>query len=55
MNENAPTPFEQLRMAECLMGEARLCEHIAAACADETTAAKFKRLARECKDAAAAK
>jgi hypothetical protein len=40
-------------MAECLIAEARLCEHIAAACADERTAERFKRLARECKDAAA--
>jgi len=39
-------------MAECLVGEARLCEHIAASCADEMTAAKFMRLARECKEAA---
>ena len=46
--------FEQRRMAECLQGEARLCELIAAACADEETAEKFKRLARECTEAAAA-
>jgi hypothetical protein len=52
MNDEARSHFDALRMAECLIGEARLCEHIAAACADETTAAKFMRLARECQEAA---
>lgn len=52
MKDTATSRFDELRMAECLIGEARLCEHIAAACADETTAAKFMRLARECKEAA---
>jgi len=52
MKNNTTAHFDELRMAECLIGEARLCEHIAAACADEMTAAKFMRLARECKEAA---
>ena len=52
MKDDATPRFDELRMAECLVGEARLCEHIAASCADEMTAAKFMRLARECKEAA---
>ena len=52
MKTGSTPRFDELRMAECLIGEARLCEHIAAACADEMTAAKFRRLARECKEAA---
>ena len=41
-------------MADCLLGQARLCEQIAIACADEERAAKFRRLAQECKEAAEA-
>jgi hypothetical protein len=52
MKDNATLRFDEIRMAECLIGEARLCEKIAAACADELTAAKFKRMARECLEAA---
>jgi hypothetical protein len=52
MKDNTTLHFNELRMAECLIGEARLCEKIAAACADELTAAKFKRMARECLEAA---
>lgn len=45
--------FERQQMANCLMGQARLCERIARACLDQERAQKFKRLARECRDAAA--
>jgi hypothetical protein len=40
-------------MAEVLMGQAHLCERIAAECPDEDTAKKYKTLAQECRDAAA--
>ncbi len=40
-------------MAEVLIGQAHLCERIAAVCSDEDTAKKFKTLAQECRDAAA--
>jgi hypothetical protein len=39
-------------MAEVLLGQAHLCDRIAAECSDEDTATKYKRLARECRDAA---
>jgi hypothetical protein len=45
--------FEQRKMAECLLGQAHLCEQIASACSDEDTAEKFKRRAQACKEAAA--
>lgn len=45
--------YNQRKMAECLLAEAEICDHIAAACADEPQAAKFKRRARECREAAA--
>ena len=40
-------------MAECLIGQARLCERIASSCVDEKTIHKFKQLAKDCKEAAA--
>jgi len=40
-------------MAEVLLGQAHLCERIAAECSDEDTAKKYKVLARGCRDAAA--
>jgi hypothetical protein len=39
-------------MAEVLLGQAHLCDRIAAECSDEDTATKYKVLARECRDAA---
>jgi hypothetical protein len=45
---------KQQQMADCLMGQAALCDNIAAACAKEEEADKFKTLARECREAAAA-
>lgn len=53
MKEAAPL-FQQQQMADSLLGQAALCDKIAAACAREEDADKFKRLARECREAAAA-
>jgi hypothetical protein len=39
-------------MAEALLGQAHLCDRIAAECSDEDTAKKYQMLARECRDAA---
>lgn len=41
------------KIAEALLAQAELCDHIAAACANDAEAAKFKRQARQCRDAAA--
>ena len=40
------------RIAEVLLGQAHLCDRIAAECAAEDTAQKYKVLARACRDAA---
>jgi hypothetical protein len=47
--------FDQRKTDECLLGQARLCEHIASACSDERSVQKFKDLAQQCREAAAAK
>ncbi len=39
-------------MAESLLGQAHLCERIASDCADKANAEKFKKLARDCRQAA---
>ena len=39
-------------MADCLNAQSHLCERIAAQCADERTAEKFKAMAKKCRDAA---
>jgi hypothetical protein len=54
MKKVAASLFAQRQMADSLLGQAALCDKIAAACAKEEEAAKFKKLARECREAAAA-
>jgi len=44
--------FEDRKTAESLLGQAHLCEQIASACSDEAAADKFKKLARDCRQAA---
>ena len=53
MPGSSSSQFERDRMAECLIGQARLCERIASSCVDEKTIHKFKQLAKDCKEAAA--
>jgi hypothetical protein len=40
-------------MVEVLLGQAHLCDRIAAECSHEDTARKYETLAGECRDAAA--
>jgi hypothetical protein len=44
--------FEDRKTAETLLGQAHLCEQIASACTDEAAADKFKKMARDCRQAA---
>ena len=44
--------FERHKLADCLIAQAHLCERMAGACTDATSALKFKTLARECREAA---
>ena len=44
--------FERNKLADCLMGQAHLCERMASDCADEEAAEKLKLLARQCLAAA---
>jgi hypothetical protein len=53
MKDSGSVHFKHDQMAESLLGQARLCERIAADSADAVTAEKFKRMAQECRDAAA--
>ena len=43
--------FDRDHLADCLLAQAHLCERIAARCWDEQVAAKYKKLAQECRDA----
>jgi len=52
MMQTPPSHFEDRKTAESLLGQAHLCEQIASACSDEAAADKFKRLARDCRQAA---
>lgn len=53
MQTQAQSPhFDDCKMAESLLGQAHLCEQIASACSDEAAANKFKKMARECRQAA---
>ena len=44
--------FDDRKMVESLLGQAHLCEQIASACTDEAAADKFKKMARDCRQAA---
>ncbi len=44
--------FEDRKTAESLLGQAHLCEQIASACSDEAAANKFRKMARDCRQAA---
>jgi len=52
MMQTPSSHFEDRKMAESLLGQAHLCEQIASACSDEAAADKFKKLARDCRQAA---
>jgi hypothetical protein len=52
MIQTQSSQFEDRKTAESLLGQAHLCEQIASACSDETAADKFKKLARDCGQAA---
>jgi len=52
MMQTPSSHFEDRKMAESLLGQAHLCEQIASACPDEAAADRFKRLARDCRQAA---
>ena len=44
--------YDRQHLADCLNAQSHLCERIAAECADERTAEKFKAMAKECRNAA---
>jgi len=50
--QSSSSHFEDRKTAESLLGQAHLCEQIASACSDEAAADKFKKLARDCRQAA---
>jgi hypothetical protein len=52
MMQTQTSHFEERKTAESLLGQAHLCEQIASACSDEAAANKFKKLARDCRQAA---
>lgn len=52
MMQSQSLHFEDRKTAESLLGQAHLCEQIASACSDEAAANKFKKLARDCRQAA---
>ena len=54
MQERIENGYERLQIPEHLLVHASLCEHIAKACNDEKSAAKFMDMARQCRMAAAA-
>jgi len=45
--------FERERLVACLQAQAELCDRIANNCFDEATAQKYRKLAQECRAAAA--
>jgi hypothetical protein len=53
MKGGKPLSYDNRRMATCLESQARLCDRIAVGCWDEVTAQKYKRMATECRQAAA--
>lgn len=44
--------YEAKHVRDCLLAEARLCEHLAAASWDEAAAQRLRQMAKECLDAA---
>ena len=50
--KTARVPYDRQHMADCLIAQSHLCERIAAECADECTAEKFKAMAKKCRAAA---
>lgn len=44
--------YDRQHVASCLEAQAHLCERIAAECADERTAEKFRAMAKKCRDTA---
>jgi len=52
MQHQTSDHFEDRKTAESLLGQAHLCDRIASDCTDEIAAEKFRRMARECRQAA---
>lgn len=44
--------YARQHLRDCLLAQAAFCDHIAAESWDESTALKFKQMARECREAA---
>ena len=44
--------YAKRNLRDCLLAQAEFCDHIAAESWDESTALKFKQMARECRESA---
>lgn len=44
--------YAKQHLRDCLLAQAEFCDHIAAESWDESTALKFKQMARECRETA---